>query len=231
MASAMAAVTAAPTGKKITTDKFCGATGSRRSGPGSTGPAAPLCGRAIDQEIMQLLAGSKLSLQPSGLLTATRPSFRGILRVLVFRQHWGVGAARTFLVLGRSGRPLNPAKPFFEFGFLRGHSAAKDSRDLIVKSPQLGCGHGRPVVFLHRSRPQYPRTETEGNYQVQRGSGKRDPLARAWADFNLAVGVTGRARAFECAIAFQAPAPGGAASARATAARPSTRDYVGSAIQ
>ena len=121
-----------------------------------------MCGRPIDQEIMQLLTGSKLSLQPSGLLTATRPSFRGVFRVLVFRQHWGVGAARTFLVLGRSGRPLNPAKPFFEFGFLRGHSAPKNSRDLIVKSPQLGCGHGRPVVVLHGSRPPMPPNRNRG---------------------------------------------------------------------
>ena len=79
-------------------------------------------GRTVNQEIVQFFAGSKLNLQPAGLLTTTGPGFRRVLRVLVFGQHRGIGAARAFLVLGRSGRPLDLAKPLFELGLFRGSS-------------------------------------------------------------------------------------------------------------
>jgi len=81
--------------------------------------------------------------------------------------------------------------------------------------------------------PLLPIWNRRGAYQVEAPSGKPDrPAHRTLVCSAVLLGATSRACAFDRPVASQPVSAGGPfASGRASAARPSTHDYVNSAIQ
>ena len=101
----------------------------------ATGAAPKWLGRSAYQEFIQLLACFKLGSDPMRLLSSTRPSLRGILRVPILRENRRVCATRT--VRTEAALRLEFAQSRVQPHFFGGDFLGQFGRYLLVEPPQL----------------------------------------------------------------------------------------------
>lgn len=111
----------------------------------------------VDSELLDRVAGSDGSCQPTWSLSATRPGLGGRRWILIFGQNDGICATELISILRRhfsreSARiPVEVCQPLLQFVHFGGNSRGKYSAGLFVQVPERIDRHSFQFKLFHRS--------------------------------------------------------------------------------